>query len=128
MNVDLDPDLLPDLDCDRKMTESQIGLLDKTWNILQHLRWSTDTAVTFRDLDIPGPDLKDIIGAQWAAVYEKDPEEGENVHPQILRLLAFALEKIATKILSKREEPDRSAAKKQADEVIATLAKRRKRQ
>ena len=51
--------------------------------------------VTFRILGLKIGGIKHMVGAQWALVYEHEPQEGDAVHPQILLLLAASLEKIS---------------------------------
>ena len=122
---ELDPDLMPVFDYS-EITAPQVMVLHKAWKVLQYLRWSNGVRVTFAEFGMTGCYWKKIIGDQWASVYKTAPGDTDIVHPQILRLLAFALEKVATDLFSKVTEPDAATTKKRADAVIAALAKRRK--
>ena len=122
--TELDPDLLPTLPAE-KIVAAGIPVLSRAWNILQQVRWAVNTPVTLTDLGIGGDDLKLLIGEQWSAVYSIDPPQEANVDPQILRLLAFALEKMDAKFAELGEE-ERKTAKQDAKEALEAMAKRRR--
>ena len=124
LDIDLDPDFLPELPA-RKIVPEGFQVMNRAWCVLQQVRWIANTPVTFADLGISHEDIKLLIGEQWGAVYKADPAWDVCVHPQILRLLACALEKLDAKFTELGEE-EKKGAKRAATETMEALTKRRK--
>ena len=115
----LDADFLPQVPAPAPQSLPQ---LDRAWHMTQQLRWPPNASISFETLGLPVSDVKVLVGSQWACIYTQDPMATEAIHPQIMMLVAFALEKLGEE-LSKRDKEERDAAKQEATEA---LAKRRK--
>ena len=123
---ELDVDLLPK-ELTKPTTTEQMAALDKAWYILEQVKWVTDCPVTYDTLGLTPEDVSRFVGEQWACLYPvQGPLPSAVVHPQLLKLLAHVLQRMADEFLKDRAVEERKTSKLQAKEALVAQAKKRR--
>ena len=102
-------------------------MLDKALQILEVARWSPFAKVLSADvLGIPMPEIKTLIGDQWAKAYPgNDPLPHEPLHQGMLMMIDRALHNISERLTSRSSE-ERTKAKEEARHALDHAPKRRR--
>ena len=127
--LELDLDLLPDMrlpEGQTELTPEAAANYQQAYQVLQQIRWLPNVRLTFQVLGISIADIKALIGEQWHKVYQEEPSPEDTAHPQVLRLLNFALEKLSATLLANRSPDERKEAQKKAREALKEQAKRQR--
>ena len=127
--LELDPELVPELEVpkgQKGLTEGAAANFEQAYQVLQQIRWMPNVQLAFQVLCISIDDVQTLVGEQWDRVYEEQPKAEDVAHPQILRLLHVALEKLSAKHLASRSADEKQEACRKAREALREQAKRQR--
>ena len=121
--LELDPDAVPELG-NRELKPEAIANLDMAYQLIQQVRWVPNVKMTFQILAVGFKEMETMLGEQWTRVYPEAPKWGDAIHPQILRLMNAALEKLSANYLAAGDSEERKEAQKKAKQTLLDQAKR----